>query len=380
MRPILARYWPWLLVLASVVAAALALGPGGQDGPPLDPRSTSATGARAVVDVLAELGRPVELGTAAAPGTGTVLVLSDHLSRRHRAALADWARSGGRLVVADPMSPLLGEVELAGRLATDLVGPSTFPPACDDPELADVRAVHSATWWGFRADAGDGACFPTGQGNWLLRRPLGAGELVALGGADAFTNARLDEADNALLLVRLTSGPVMVTTASPPGGGDATLVELVPDRVFVGLALLVLAFVLTAWAHGRRLQRPVEDHLPVRIPASELVLATADLLQRAGLRDSAAAALRSELRREAVVRLGIPEDAPDGVVAERVAVWTGADAAGVERLLAGPPPEDDAALLGLASQTRRLRARLAGGIPPDRGATTTTTDEEGTGT
>lgn len=363
MRRLLSRWWPWLLAVGSVLLAALVVGPPRIGGEPLDPRSTAPDGARAVLDVLAELGRPVAVATRPDPGTATFVVLADRLDRASRDAALRWVSDGGRLVVADPGSALLADVDLTGRLPTDVLGPTAFAPACEDPELRDVDLVRSATWFAFSERAGDRTCFPVEGGAWLLRRPVGGGELVALGGADAFTNARLGEADNALLLVRLLgdAGPVVVAGAAPPGGGDASLGELVPDRIHLALALLALAFVVAAWARGRRLGDPVEEVLPVRIPASELVLATADLMRRAGVRDAAAESLRGDLRREAATRFGLPDDAPPDVVADRIATWTGSDPAGVAVAVGRGSVPDDDTLVGIARAVARLRERLRHG-------------------
>lgn len=382
MRRLLARWWPWALAVTSVLAAALVVGPGGSDGTALDPRSTAPGGARAVVDVLEELGRPVTIAPRPSPGTTTFVVLDDQLDRAAREDVRRWTAGGGRLVVADPGSPLLRDVAVAARLPTDLVGATAFPPACDDPALRDVELVRSATWVAFDAAPADRTCFPVEGGAWLLRRPVGAGELVALGGADAFTNARLGEADNALLLVRLLDGvgEVVIADELPPGGGDATLTELVPDRVHIALALLVVAFLLAAWAHGRRLGDPVEERLPVRVPASELVLATADLMRRSELRDAAADALRGELRQEATTRLGLPLDAPDHVVARRIAAWTGTDADGVAAALSPGGVPDDDTLVRTARTVTRLRRRLTVGqlASPGRGiASSAPGDDDG---
>lgn len=363
MKRLLGRWWPWVLAVGSVVAAALVVGPGSVAGTPLDPRSTAPDGARAVVDILDELDRDVSVATRPPPAGGAVVVLRDALDADARDELERWLRSGGRLVVADPMSPLLGDIDLVGRLASDVVGPTDLPPACDDAELADVRTVRSASWGVLSPGPDDQVCFELEGGAWLVRRDVGAGELIALGGADAFTNRRVGAVDNALLLTRLVGpdGPVVVADASPPGGGEATLGELVPDRVYAALAVLVLAFLVGAWARGRRLGDPVEEQLPVRVPASELVLATADLMHRAEVRTAAADALRDELRRDATSRLGLPEDAPDDVLTERIATWTGTDPEGVVRTLATGPVQDDESLVRTARSVSRLRRRLTGG-------------------
>lgn len=363
MRRALARSWPWALALASVVIAAVVVGPDRTAGEPFDPRSTGPVGAAGVVDVLRELDRSVAIRTHPDPATGTFVVLRDQLDSDARRQVGAWLRAGGRLIVADPGSPLLRDVVVEDRLATDLVGATATAPDCDDPALADVEAVRSASWVAFAPGTGDGSCFPIGDGAWLVRRSVAQGELVALGGADAFRNGRLGEADNALLLVRLlrADGEVVVADASPPGGGEATLGELVPTRVYLALAMLALAFVVVAWARGRRLGAPVEEQLPVRIPASELVLATADLMHRAGVREAAGDALRAELRRDAGSRLGLPEDVPDDVLAARIAAWTGVDAEGVAAALGRGRVPDDDTLVGIARTVARLRRRLAAG-------------------
>lgn len=363
MRRLLRRWWPWALAVTTLLLTGWVLGPAVTRGPAYDPSSTDPHGAKAAVDVLEELGWPVHVAPTPDGEDRTFLLLRDTLGRDDRREVEAWARRGGRLIVADPGSPLVGSLESAGDVGVGFVGPVSFPADCDDPALTDVDAVHATTWAGFTAPPADATtCFPLPDGWWMVRQPLADGELIALGGADAFTNARLAEADNAVLLARLLGpgrdAPVVVADLAPPGTGDDTLWELVPDRVYLAMLLLIAAFVLLAWERGRRLGAPVEERMPVRVPANELVLATGELMQRSQTREAAAAVVRDGFRRDAALRLGLGPDADRELLADRVAGWSGADPEGVAIALGETPPRDDAELLAIVRAVGRLRRRL----------------------
>ena len=81
------------------------------DHPPLDPRSDEPDGTSALVALLEELGADVELSVGL-PGADddVALVLQDRLDEAQTAAVLDWTRAGGTLVVTDPSSSLTPEV------------------------------------------------------------------------------------------------------------------------------------------------------------------------------------------------------------------------------------------------------------------------------
>src|SRR3546814_8139145 len=66
----------------------------------------------------------------------------------------------------------------------------------------------------------------------------------------------------------------------PAGGGDESLIDLIPPGVERALLQLGVAFVLYAVWRAIRLGRPVREDQPVRIAGSELVAAVGRLLGR----------------------------------------------------------------------------------------------------
>ena len=138
--------------------------------------------------------------------------------------------------------------------------------------------------------------------------------MVATGGPEFALNERLDERDNAVLAAALlaptgTEQVQFVEAAAPIGGGDETLLELVPDGVWRGLAQLALAFLLYALWRAIRFGRPVAEPQPVAIAGSELVEATGRLLQRTLDPGRAAEVVRADLRGAVARRLGVPRRA-----------------------------------------------------------------------
>ena len=113
---------------------------------------------------------------------------------------------------------------------------------------------------------------------------------------------------------------------------------------------------LALW-RARRLGRPVLEPQPVQLPASDLVVAVGDLMQRAKGRDQAATVLRDDLRRTLAERLGLPPATPAEVVADAVAATSpsGRRADDVLAVLTGPAPVGEDGLVLLAQQVESIR-------------------------
>jgi hypothetical protein len=347
---------PLVALAALGLVAVLVAGSGGPNRPPLDPDSTAGDGTKALVDTLRELGAEVDVGEAISGRAATALLLIDELDEDRRERLVAWVRSGGTLVVADPVSPLTPEV----------LGPSTLggfgwsiPRACDLPALRGVERVSALSGAVYETPPGAVGCFPRNGGHWLVVERRGAGAVVALGGRDPLLNGLLRRDDNAALAVALLAprggSRVVVLRPPQPGAGEATLGALIPARVKFALAQLAVAFVVVVLWRARRLGRPVSEPQPVVVPGSELVVAVGNLLQQTRARQRAADILRDGLGRSLAQRLGLPSTAPPEQVAAAAAARGRLPRERLVAQLTGPAPGSEAALLELARELEQTR-------------------------
>ncbi len=353
---------PFLLLGVALVVAVLLTGGPPDQGLPLDPRSSGPLGTKALVDVLRELGLEVEItpGTPTTPG-GTALLLADQLDEASREELLAWVADGGRLVVADPNSPLTPEV--AGPAALGFTTPSVGPGECSLEALADVGRVTVPSGAVYETPQGAVGCYARNEGSWLVARSEGAGTIVSVGGAATFMNIELGQQDNAALAAVLLApegeGTVAFLEPPPPGAGDAPLLDLISPGVRLAIVQLLIAFGIVVLWRARRLGRPVVEASPVEVPGSELVVAVGNLFQTSGAADHAATVLREDARRTLAERLGLPPSAPSEVLAETAAARTGASA---EQVMAavGPAdgPTDDDRLVSLGQTVEDVRRAI----------------------
>lgn len=351
----------WLGVAVLVVGLGLVLGRGRDDGPPLDPGSTGPLGTRAVVELVERFGAEVVRGLPDEDADVT-LVLTDRLDEAARDRLRGWVGAGGVLVVADPGSPLAPPV--AG-IAEDRIERGV----CGVTGLGGLAAVEAGALARFPVEPGGASCFGDAEQAWLVARPLGAGVVVALGGAAPLTNEQLAQADNAVVVTALLApraGTRVAVVYDPVAvaEGERDLLDLVPERVWWALGQLGVAFAcFVAW-RARRFGRPVEEPQPVELPGSLLVRARGELYRRGRSHGAVAARLQGEARRRVRDELGLPPDAPLPVA--RAASVLGAPPAEVERLLVAPPPASGRTsdLVAYAGDLDRLVAPLDPAHPP----------------
>jgi hypothetical protein len=356
------RALPWVALAVGVLLVAVVAGRPAEEGEPLDPDSPAPLGTKGLVEVLRELGARVTVSADRPAGAATALLLSDDLTPRRRQDLLAWVARGGTLVVADPGSA----VTAARPVGTTRIGPldAQLDRRCDVAALRDAGRVSAPGGMVFEVPQAGGVrgCFPRGEGAWLLVQPLEAGNVVRLGGASAVVNQELGEADNALLLAALlapSSGTSVWVLRPPlPGGGSASLGDLVAPRVRLALWQLAVAFVVLALWRARRLGRPVAEPQPVQLPGSELVVAVGNLLQQARGRGQAAGLLTDDLRRSLAERLGLPPSAPADQVADAAAGRTGVPRERVLRALTPATPRDEAELVALSQAVDAVRREV----------------------
>ena len=296
----------FVLILVGVLALVVLIAgdPDGSDpGPPLSPEGTGPSGAKAMTILLDELGADVDVDRGVPDAdVETAVLLQDRLDDGRREALGRWVEDGGTLVVADPSSGLTPPVaepvgSFAGFGDVDLDAGD-----CDMDALADVEHLDLGGGVLYESSAGSARCFDDGAGAFVVESAFGQGRVIAVGGPYPFTNEGLGRADAAVLVADLLAPDPEGTrvafldradpVAGRPGGGDETLLDLVPDRVVLALIQLGLAFGAYVWFRARRAGRPVAEPLPTTLAGSELVAAVGQLLAagagpRAGRRSPA---------------------------------------------------------------------------------------------
>jgi hypothetical protein len=368
------RAWlPALAVLGGLVLLTLVLGAGPDHPGDLDPRSTEAGGTKALVMLLEASGATVSVtDRLPAAGTDVALLLADTTSTRYTAQLRDWVEGGGVLVVADPYSSF-APPRTRPASAFSAVAIQAERGFCDIPAMVGLDLLVSPDGvTRFKAPEGAGRCFSDRTGPFVVDSTVGRGHVVAIGGADVFMNATLDQADNAGLAVALMAARPGTRVAvlwgmhanGSPAAGHGDLASLVSTGVKLAIVELVVAFGLYAWWRARRLGQPVVEHQPVQIGGSELVRAHGNLLEQTRDPDRAARLLRWDLRRRLAERLGLPSNTTPHVVAEVTAARTPVERERVERAVTDAPIRSEDELLDLAREIDAIRTEVLHGSAP----------------
>lgn len=350
------RWWPWVAVAVGLLVIGVLGRTADDTGTPLDPRSTGPLGARGLVLLLEEYGASVEIAPVA--GGDVAVLLNDDLGEDQSDDLAGWVEDGGTLVVADPLSSFVPALGRSGSGLFTEVPDDELRPSCPGIRAFDrIGSIIVPNPAGYRVPDDAIGCFPVGSNAYVVLATRGSGTVVSLGGGAPLVNDRLTEADNAAFAVALMAPnagtDVVVLEAGAPGSGSGALTDLLPPRTKTVLWQVGLAIVaLVAW-RARRLGRPIEEHQPVDLPGSELVLATGNLLQAAGRHAEAAAMLRAHLARNLSGRFGVPADDRDRL--RSVLVDRGADPSVVEAALGDHEVRDDAQLVSTARAVDILR-------------------------
>lgn len=368
---VLRRWGAWGAIAALLVLLGIAAEPKGQGGY-LDPNGTGPQGAKALVVLLRQYGATVTLDPGVpGPGQGSALVLDDQLDAARRTQLAAWVSGGGRLVVADPASSLQPGVPtpVSNGFTTEDLNPTGPCPALG---LADVEQLSIGASLVLRPPIGrtviscySGVLSDGESASFVVAEQVGAGQVIGLGGAGVWTNARLADADNAAFAVDLlapdSSRGVDILIASPGGSGNQSALSLLNPRLRLAVLQLLVAFGVLAWWRGRRLGRPVVENAPVRIAGSELVVAVSGLLARTNNRDASARQLRARACAVLGERLGLGARATVDQIADAAASRSPVPRDRVVALLTNAPLEDDPALVRLAHSLAQLRQEVTRG-------------------
>lgn len=349
---------------------------------PFDPRSSSADGATALVELFKRSDAEVTIvRTVPAPGTDTrLLVLADQLDDEQRSATIDFIEAGGVAIVADPVSTLHGgpgveggSIEISGRqLPTDRldVDFETNLPAgeCNITALESLRGLYVPEGVLFPVGPTEPQCFARSGNSFIIVNSIGDGFVVGVGDNEVFVNQYLRRADNAGLAVALLTpapgssvsivlGTGTAVTVSEVGDGEDTLIDLVPDWAWMALVLVASAFVVFAVSRSVRVGGVLDEPLVTPIAGSELVAATGNLMQRAKHTPKAAWLLQTQLHRDLCREFRIDVGAPlielDSAVTARSVIAVG----DVDRILRQTASNDDQ-LLALSGQIDRIRKEV----------------------
>ena len=310
--------------------------------------------------MLQESGADVRVGQRLPDDeTRVALLLRDGLDDEARHQLLSWVADGGTLVVADPESPL----------AATQAGFAGFVPLargdCDMAALDDVNELDVPFGSAFRVRGEVQSCFGDGRTAFIVSASQGQATIVSIGGADVFTNALLDQADNSVLAVRLLlpddGTPIAILDPNPPGSGTTTLGDLISDRVFQAMLQVCIAFIVYALWRSRRVGRPVTEPQPVAVAGSQFVRAVGGLQQRSRSTDRAATMLRRDTRRVVSDRFGVSLNLDTATLAELTAARTGLDRNQVAAALSDAPILDEASLVALGQQLDTIRQHVLNG-------------------
>jgi hypothetical protein len=331
----------WWAVPAAVLLALLGLAMFFGKGPERHEHGSSYDasphGFRAAYLLLEELGYPV-VRAKRLGGRDVLWVLFPTKTKQEAAALDDWVRQGGLLLLADDSA------EFAAQLGMTLQVRKKAGELDEEEAsglgVARLEGGRTVVSWPkqageFRVQAGGEpfvTVYPFGRGEiWLLNRP----EFV--------TNALLPRADNALLLSRLATDALQ----SRPGRlafdeyfhgmrdrPGVTELLFQPPALWVTLqALLLLGLVLWHYIPRFSPARPLPP--PSRRSKEEFLNALAALLERKGDRSAAYAVAADDLARELESQLSLPAATPVEVLVREASRHRPVDQARLLRVLTG---------------------------------------------
>jgi hypothetical protein len=334
---------------------------------PYDPDSTMPNGTKGFVELLQQAGAPVSRDNY--PHGDTAVLLYDTLNRTETDRVEQWVEAGGTLIVSDPYSSFQ-----LGSYADDLFSvPSRIAPHCDAAYVHDVRDIYPSrkgTSQFFRHDLNaDVQCFRAGKDAYFLEeRIVDRGRVLSLGGSEIFTNDRLAKADNAVLLTNLvqpssTNSITILETRDETSDSTVTSEGVDPGDLYSpqfrdGMWMLLSAGVIFLLWNARRLGRPVEEEPLVRIPASQLIVATGDLLELANQPRAAAAMLRDDLRRSLAERFGVRPDIETSILVDLITQRTGIDPQRIRVALSDDVVTSPESLVVYAQQVERLQMEV----------------------
>ncbi|MEA2521603.1 MAG: hypothetical protein QOI81_1249, partial [Actinomycetota bacterium] len=327
----------------------------------------SASGLSALDRFLSASGVDVQRsGTPPTTAQGTFVLLIDRRTSKQEGQLLTWVESGGRLIVADPVSPFFVRYGVTTDRA-GVFGTTTIGTGCVRPETLGVNEIQvGATDQVLTPSAPNASpCFAQGGAGYAQFLPVGRGEIVLLGGTSFLSDGLLNHADNAVFAygVLNAGGPVVFGPASPPDAVPHSVWSLIPGKAKAVIWELAIAALLFAVARARRLGRPVPEATISPIPSGELVRATARLYHVAGARAFCATTLRRSMIERSARRLGLAPDPDHRRQSEAIVRRLETRDPAVQSMLDGPEPASDEAFVVLCRELERFADQIEGAEP-----------------
>jgi hypothetical protein len=347
------------LLVAAVVLAIVENAPPSR---PLDPTDASPDGGRALATLVRDRGVDVVpvRDVAVTPIDAAATVFLPDPRSLSRSELATLSATASDLVVVAPGSRELQALDIGATEPKGGADNSRLSAGCDFGPAAVAGRLHYSGPT-YVAPTAVAQCYPSGSADGLVVGTTPHGRVVIFGSPQTLTNDWLDDqGDAALGLGLLTRLPRLLwivprpPTQAPADEPHRGLLDLLPARVLWATLQVFVVVVLVALWRGRRLGPVVPEPLPVVVRATETVEGRARLLHAARAHDAAADALRASARERLRDRLGLAADSSPPAVVESVSHRCGWPAAEIQRILYGPAPTDDAALLRLTAELDQL--------------------------
>lgn len=361
----------WLVMtgfgLLVVAVVYVLTGSGASGAPPLDPRSPTPDGAKAVVEVLRSEGVDVVAADSAASALstledrsgGSTLVILDNMYL-DPSRLTSLANEASSVILIDPSFATLRElapgVRLGGASDAGAVDAGCDVPAAERAEQATVENT-------YRIDDQATGCFGTGDGRYGVVSLQGSAPVTVVGSTAVFANGTITQSGNAALALGLL-GPTDSLVWYSPSLADVeadappSIAELTPGWVVPVMLLLLVSTIAAGLWRGRRFGPLVVEPLPVTVRAGETMEGRARLYQRSSARLRAIDALRIGTIDRIAARLDLSRHADAEAVAAAAAALTGREPRDVRAVLIDAVPSGDADLVGLSDALTILETQI----------------------
>ena len=381
-----------VLIVAVVLAVALLGMRSAYREGPLEPNSPQPEGSRAVVRVLKDLGvdtdRVSTVQTAAdrlRSGDTVLVTASEDLNTEQLSVLRDAYREGaGHLVLVRPSGQVLSRLDTpfisVRRANTDPIldgvarqcpGGGAFAQHVRIEGLTDPAGnpLSTADRYAVRKDAADPTAIslcPSPEQQ-QVDGPTGivasSGRLTVLGTPAILANDGITSADNAAIALAALAPSAdlawyVPSSADPLATQTSSPLDLIPPWVLPSLAwliVLVLAGLAAAWW---RLGPVLVEPLPVSVPAQELTVGRAGLMESSRTHDAAAASLRAGALRRLSSRLGIRRERTVDAVVAAAQEHTHLSPERLRGLLSTDPITTDEELVRLAADLDALEKEI----------------------